>query len=307
MDSNGRNRPPAKPRRNHEFALCLHIFEHGRDGASPQYTIGVWDNRLQPPGLRAICHMQPLFQAIQAVAEEIQSSDDRKRESLRSSQWSIVSQLIARLRHRNDQDSNGAADEIAELFTLLHNRTGELEDSQNRLARLGCLLEETASKAHTISDGENGCYSNIVIPESVWARLLALYRVKQEGWQLYRELQMLRELAAITADTLRTVENWLGNAGTREGAMDSLWRLARFVQGLGFELPVENLKWRGQLVRALEEAGIGLGADETIRIRQAGDGYWGPATGPDVKTILQSISPAIASNEVNHEQYSTHD
>lgn len=293
---------------SNEFQLCLHILEHSGNGCEPRYTIGVWDSTLQPPGLRALCHVQPIHEAVMAIAREFAASRQRKKEAQRGPQWSVVSNLIARLRNRSDTDSNGAADEIAELFSRFHNSTGDLEDARNRLARLGCVLEEAASKAHPVI-GENGCYNSIVLPENIWSKLLTVYRNKQEGWQLYRELNALRELAAMTADTLRTVENWLGSAGTRESAMDSLWRLARHVQGLGYDLPVENLTWRGQLVRALEEAGLGIGADGTIRLRQSTDKYWQPATGEDIKSVLQrGIQPVSPhSHEVNHEQYNGHD
>jgi hypothetical protein len=216
----------------------------------------------------------------------------------------VVSKLIQKLRDRDDADSNGAADEIAELFSHWHNSTGDLEDARSRLARIGCLLEEAASKAHSVAS-DSGCLTTVAVPEPLWSKLLATYRTQQEGWQIYRELQMLRELAAITADTLRTIENWLGNAGTRESAMDSLWRLARVVQGLGYELPMENLTWRGQLVRALEEAGLGIGPDGVIRVRQANDKYWQPATGQAVKTILENTTALISYTPremVDHEQ-----
>jgi hypothetical protein len=290
-----------------EFQLCLHVLEHRTDGCEQRYTIGVRDNRMQPPGLRALCHAQPIHEAVIAIICELTRSEERKQEAVRSPQWRVVSRLIQRLRDRDDADSHGAADEIEELFSRWHNSTGDLEDARIRLARIGCLLEEAASKAHSVAS-DSGCFTSVAVPEPVWSRLLAAYRTKQEGWQIYRELQLLRELAAITADTLRTIENWLGNAGTREGAMDSLWRLARVVQGFGYELPVENLTWRGQLVRALEEAGLGIGPDGVIRVRQAKDKYWQPATGPAVKTLLEhatqptSYLPGEIQGVVNHEQ-----
>lgn len=294
---------------SNEFQLCLHVLEHAGDGCEPRYTVGVWDNRLQPPGLRAICHIQPVGEAVLAIAREFAASRQYKEEAKHGPQWSVVSKLIARLRTRNEADSNGAADEIAELFSLLHNRTGDLEDARNQLARLGCVLEEAASKAHPVA-GENGRYQIISLPENVWSKLLSFYRDKQEGWELYRELRLLRELAAITADTLRTIENWLGGAGTRESAMDSLWRLARRVQGLGYNLPLENLTWRGQLMRALEEAGLGIGADGAIRLRRSTDKYWQPATGEEVKSVLQRGTQNVPSDShevVNHEQHNGHD
>jgi hypothetical protein len=112
--------------------------------------------------------------------------------------------------------------------------------------------------------------------------------VRQEGQELYTELHALREIAGITAETLRTVDGWLGHASTREAAMDSLWRLRRILERVGFTMPLEHLEWRGQIVRALEEAGLGIGSDSAIRIRQPNDKYWQPATGPRVKEVIQN-------------------
>jgi hypothetical protein len=71
--------------------------------------------------------------------------------------------------------------------------------------------------------------------------------------------------------------------------MDSLWSLTRILQSLGWELPTDNLCWRGQLVRAMEEAGIGLGDDNVIRVRLPENRPWQPASGPAVKTLLKCL------------------
>lgn len=279
--------------KSREFVLSLHIWEHASEGHQPRYTVGVWDGTLCPPGLRALCHARSLDAAVFAIAAEFAASGERKEEAVRYPRWSLVAALIDRLRKRTDPDSEAAADEIAELFGCWHNAAGELEGARDRLTRLGSLVEEAASKAHVVGDDRRSPRS-VVLPESVWSKLLASYRSKQEGCAVYHELQLLRELAGITADTLRTVENWLGSAGTREAAMDSLWRLTRIVQSLGYELPVENLRWRGQLVRALEDAGLGLGPDDAIRLRLPGDKSWEPATGALVKSVLENISQRVS-------------
>jgi hypothetical protein len=51
--------------------------------------------------------------------------------------------------------------------------------------------------------------------------------------------------------------------------------LSRLLQAMGYKLPTENLEWRGQLSRALAEAGLGLGEDGQIRVRLPEDKYWG--------------------------------
>jgi hypothetical protein len=288
MSTNGHQPVPTAVPKRREFHLSLHILEHPSEARGPRYTVSVWDPKLSPPGLRALCSVRPLTDAVFAIAAEITASDQRKEECVRFPRWSSAAKLIERLRERNDPDSEAAADEIAELFGLWRNTAGDLEMAQDRLKRLGALAEEAASKAHPVHN-DGSCPRSVVIPENVWSKLLAAYRHKQEGCAVYRELQLLRELAGITADTLRTVENWLGNAGTRESAMDSLWRLGRIVQSMGYELPMDNLRWRGQLVRALEQAGVGLGSDDAIRVRLPEDKYWEPARGPLVKTLLESI------------------
>jgi hypothetical protein len=56
-------------------------------------------------------------------------------------------------------------------------------------------------------------------------------------------------------------------------------------------MPADNLEWRGQIIRAMEEAGIGLGEDGALRLRQSEDKYWEAATGAPVKEILQNAVP----------------
>jgi hypothetical protein len=146
---------------------------------------------------------------------------------------------------------------------------------------LGAILEEAAARSTALPD----C-SMVGVPQPEWFRLLSVYRVRQDGFQLYAELHALREMAGITAETLRTVDDWMGHASTREAAMDSLWRLRRILERVGFKLPLQHLEWRGQLVRALEEAGLGVGADGAIRVRQPQDKYWQPATGRLVREII---------------------
>ena len=286
MNTNGCTAPEVE-RTSRDFHLSLHVFEHAAGGREPRYTVSVWDATLSPPGLRALCHVRPVSDAIVAIAGEFAASSQRQEEAHRVPRWALISKLIERLRKRKDPDSKTAADEIAELFGRWHNTAGDLESARDRLTRLGALLEEAGYKAHGVVGDGPGTRS-VILPETLWSKLLASYRHQQEGCAVYHELQLLRELAGITADTVRTVENWLGNAGTREGAMDALWRLARILQSLGYELPIENLRWRGQLSRALEEAGLGLGSDDAIRLRRPDDKYWGPATGALLKTVLEA-------------------
>jgi hypothetical protein len=293
------NQPPLPERPNREFDLALHVVEHGRAGQEPRYTVGVWDRTPATLFLRALCHARPIGAAVLAIMREVAPHDESNGGVSEYPQWSRTSDLVLRLQSNADADSRAAAEEIEDLSARLHNAIAKLQEAMERLTRLGALVEEVAAKAHAAANDSNYC-RRVTVPEDLWLKLLANYRGKEEGCAVYHELQMLRELAGITADTLVTVENWLGSAGTREGAMDSLWRLARILKGMGYALPLDNLQWRGQLARALDDAGLGLGSDNTIRIRQPQDRYWGAATGPAVKTILQGTVAESRNGSSTH-------
>jgi hypothetical protein len=225
-----------------------------------------------------------------AIAREFPAREENQAEY---PQWAELSGLLERLYERKDPDGNAAAEKIEDLFHQLHQRVAELALAKQRLESIGAMLEELASKA--VVAGENNlCCRTVGFPEPIWLKLLSIYRTQEEGCAITRELQMLRELAGITADTIVAIENWLGSAGTRESAMDSIWRLTRILQSFGYRLPLENLKWRGQMVRALEESGLGMGSDGTIRVRMPEDKYWQPATGVPVKVILDGLAQPIA-------------
>jgi hypothetical protein len=193
---------------------------------------------------------------------------------------------VGRLDRRPDTDCIAAAALLADLHTRLHNALGELELTMERLTRLGAAIEDVAGR--TQFRGECQESRSVALPRDAWFRLLAFYRDRQEGQQVYTELKSLREIAGMTAETLRTVDNWLGHASTREAAMDALWRLRRILERAGFSMPAEHLEWRGQIIRALEEAGLGIGEDGAIRVRQANEEYWKPATGPLVADTIRA-------------------
>jgi hypothetical protein len=75
--------------------------------------------------------------------------------------------------------------------------------------------------------------------------------------------------------------------------MESLWRLTRILERAGFQLPHEHLAWRGQIIRALEEAGLGLGTDGRVRLRSESDKYWEPASGPPMAELLGQLPAAL--------------
>src|SRR5205085_5115202 len=128
---------------NREFHLSLHVLEHVRKGRAPRYTVSVWDGTLDPPGLRALCHVRPLGGAMLAIARELAPSDQTETETkaFQCPDWSLVADLVKRLRSRKDDpDSETAAEEIDDLFARLHNTTTDLECAMDRLTRLGSLV-----------------------------------------------------------------------------------------------------------------------------------------------------------------------
>lgn len=269
---------------NQQFTF--HVLQHRRENAEPRYTLSVWEEKQ----LRAICHVSSLSGALLALSSELETATPSNLPANTYPKWSNIRELVAKLRGRKDADSVAAAESLEDLHCRLHNAVGNLEVILDHGTKLGALIEEGAAHSRSIGDPQ---WTAVAIPEDIWFRLLAVYRGKQEGNTIHRELQLLREVVGITAQTIRTVENWLGHAGTRESAMDSLWRLARILQAAGYGIPMEGLEWRGQLVRAMEQAGIALGEDGALRVRQSEEKYWLPATGPLVKDLLHAARLAL--------------
>jgi hypothetical protein len=261
--------------------LNFHVLQHRQGDGVSRYTIGVWEGS----ELRAICHTSSLSGALLALSGELESIDQSKQPTIVYPKWSDIRELVRRLSRRTDADCVTAARLLEDLHARLHNAVGDLESTLDRLTKVGALIEQAAAQSRCIGDSE---WTTVAIPDDTWFQLLAAYRGKEEGNQVYRELHILRQVAGITAQTIQAIDNWLGHAGTREAAMDSLWRLMRILEAAGYKKPLEHLEWRGQLVRAMEEAGIGLGNDGTMRVRQPQDKYWEPATGALIKEILQA-------------------
>jgi hypothetical protein len=264
---------PSAP--NREFGL--QVLRHIRADGTPVYTIGIWEEGV----LRCISHAHPIATALVALSREFEGSGHNGANAPEYPRWSEIAELVSRLENSADADCRAAAAHLGDLNSRLHNTTAELDLTQERLTQFGAMLEDAAARSRV-------CYATVALPQDAWFGLLSIYRVRQEGQELYTELRSLRELAGITAETLRTVDEWLGQASTREAAMDALWRLRRILERVGFKTPLEHLEWRGQIVRALEEAGLGVGTDGAIRVRQPKDKYWQPATGPLVREVLQN-------------------
>ncbi|HET9184345.1 MAG TPA: hypothetical protein VFP59_19660 [Candidatus Angelobacter sp.] len=262
---------------NREFGF--QVLKHSAADGKSAYTIGVWEEG----GLRCICHAGSFATVMVALGREFEADRVQCTSGVEFPRWSEIADLVNRLENIGDADRKEAATRLADFHVRLHNITGQLEAARERLIMMGAILEEAAARSTALPD----C-SMVAIPQPEWFRLLGVYRVRQDGLQLYAELHALREIAGITAETLRTVDDWMGHASTREAAMDSLWRLRRLLERAGFKMPLQHLEWRGQVLRALEEAGLGIGPDGAIRVRQPSDKYWQPATGRLAREILRS-------------------
>jgi hypothetical protein len=128
-------------------------------------------------------------------------------------QWSEISTLIERLRERQDVDSLDAAIKLEDLHARLHNRTGDLQTAERRSSPLGYLIERLSVHAREERIGPN--LVGYSIPSSVSFELLHRYRSQSEGKELYEELRLLQEIAGITTETVRTLNDWLDQASTR--------------------------------------------------------------------------------------------
>jgi hypothetical protein len=206
--------------------------------------------------------------------------------------WSDIAELVARLGKRKHPDCVAAAAKLEDLQVELHNRTAELELAEQRLTTLGNLIERAAAQTR---EERNDAHELVAfsLPSQAWFQLLSCYRTRSDGQMIYEELKLLREIAGVTVETLRSVDDWLGHASTREAAMESLWRLTRILERAGFQVAHAHLAWRGQIIRALEEAGLGLGDDDKVRLRSVADKYWKPASGPLITELLAQVPAAV--------------
>jgi len=93
--------------------------------------------------------------------------------------WSEISGLVGRLRKRKHADCITAAENLEEFHSRLHNTTGELETSQERIAKLGYMIEDAAAKAELQREGDT--LRACAIPSEAWFRLVGYYRPQQDG------------------------------------------------------------------------------------------------------------------------------
>lgn len=87
----------------------------------------------------------------------------------------------------------------------------------------------------------------------------AIEEALRNNWPtLLDENLKFRGILMLARETLNVVDDWLGHASTRQAATDSLWRLGRALERVGFPWTAapDSLKWRGSLVRELNAAGF---------------------------------------------------
>lgn len=108
--------------------------------------------------------------------------------------------------------------------------------------------------------------------------------------------EALEEIAVVANDTVATINEWLGNASTRQAATDSLWRLGRLLQRHGLSTSYRlgehwsPLTWRGVILAAHERAGVGMGEDNEMRARLASDMPYDLASGPPLVDVFRARS-----------------
>lgn len=81
------------------------------------------------------------------------------------------------------------------------------------------------------------------------------------------------------------IEEWLGSASTRQAAEESLWRLRRALERAGYDMRPATLAYRGSLLRALSDVGIGMDDEGVLRFRQYEDKAWQHPTGEEIKEL----------------------
>ncbi len=101
---------------NREFDVHLHVLEHGNVSAAPCYTIGIWERSGKTAGLRAICHMRPLREALPAIAKEFYKRAQPQSFDIKYPKWSEIAELVKHLHAHGVSDSGSAADILQAVF-----------------------------------------------------------------------------------------------------------------------------------------------------------------------------------------------
>ncbi len=115
--------------------------------------------------------------------------------------------------------------------------------------------------------------------------------------QQITNLDLLHLVVFTAAQTLETVDRWLGHASTHNAAMDALWRLRRALWSIGLNGVRDDLDWRGSLIEALERVGFRAGEDGDIRELLPWQPGWQLAQGRSLSEVLAQLRSVTAAAE----------
>lgn len=88
------------------------------------------------------------------------------------------------------------------------------------------------------------------------------------------------------AKAFSAVDEWLGQAATRQAALDAMWRAMRLLNAAGFSVSRRDaLDWRGALVEELWDAGFYQGRDGLMHFDPEKQRRFGDAEGPTLKEV----------------------
>lgn len=104
--------------------------------------------------------------------------------------------------------------------------------------------------------------------------------------------KLKQDALARCADAIEAVDAWLGQASTRQYALDALWRARRALEAAGEPVTIRNEAgpgWRGSVFRAIEVCGLGwTGYEDELRFRLAGQPRWSAPAGPNLREFLDA-------------------
>lgn len=155
------------------------------------------------------------------------------------------------------------------------------------------------------------CVQEQLVPRDTSDRIASLEQLalaKQESvppltsWTLadvqrITNLDLLHLVVFTAAQTLETVDRWLGHASTHNAAMDALWRLRRALWGIGLNGVRDDMDWRGSLIEALERAGFRAGEDGDIREVLPWQPGWQFGQGRSLSEVLAQLRSVAAAAE----------
>lgn len=118
------------------------------------------------------------------------------------------------------------------------------------------------------------------------------------------EIVALRRLASIARDAATQFSDWIGQASTRNAAVDSMYRLSRALTHAGFPYNGDaSLNWRGSILDELNAAGFFFCEEKEAFVfdpdAEKGPPYrnHGNAVGPTLKEVVAELAQQKAARE----------